>query len=75
MYLGDLASAENNTANESACGRVLAGQGDEFGDICVWLGIDPYSEGHEANILHALNLADSTRQARYRLFFGAHLFW
>lgn len=69
VYLRDLASAANSTANENACGSVLAGQGsegDEFGDICVWLGIGPYSEGHEANILHALNLADSTRQARHR---------
>jgi hypothetical protein len=68
VYLRDLASAANSTANENACGSVLAGQGseaDEFGDICVWLGIGPYSEGHEVNILRVLNLADSTRQARY----------
>jgi hypothetical protein len=70
VYLRDLATAANNTANENACGSVLAGQGseaDEFGDICVWLGIGPYSEGHEVNILRALNLADSTLRARYRL--------
>ncbi|KAI0001289.1 hypothetical protein BJV74DRAFT_759840, partial [Russula compacta] len=82
VYLRDLASAANNTANENACGSVLAGQGseaDEFGDICVWLGIGSYSEGHEANVLRALNLSDSTRRARYwphfALFPGAHLFW
>jgi hypothetical protein len=70
VYLRDLATAANNTANENACGSVLAGQGseaDEFGDICVWLGIGSYSEGHEVNILSALNLADSIRRARYRL--------
>lgn len=70
VYLRDLATAANNTANENACGSVLAGQGseaDEFGDICVWLGIGSYSEGHEVNILRALNLADSIRRARYRL--------
>ncbi|KAI9511141.1 hypothetical protein F5148DRAFT_1009858 [Russula earlei] len=82
VYLRDLASAANSTANENACGSVLAGQGseaDEFGDICVWLGIGPYSEGHEANILRALNLADPTRRARYRPsfapFLAAHPFW
>ncbi|KAI0000568.1 hypothetical protein BJV77DRAFT_906927, partial [Russula vinacea] len=79
VFLRDLASAANSTANENACGSVLAGQAseaDEFGDICVWLGIGPYSEGHEANILRALNLSDSTRRARYRprsSFPGAHL--
>jgi hypothetical protein len=70
VYLRDLATAANNTANENACGSILAGQGseaDDFGDICVWLGIGPYSEGHEVNILRALNLSDSTRRARYRL--------
>ena len=69
VYLRDLASAANSTANENACGSVLAGQtseADEFGDICVWLGTGPYSEGHEANILRALNLSDSIRRARYR---------
>ncbi len=81
VYLRDLASAANCTANENACGSVLAGQtseADEFGDICVWLGTGPYSEGHETNILRALNLFDSTRRARYRPCFapfpGAHLF-
>lgn len=65
MYLRDLASAANSTANENACGSVLAGQtseADEFGDICVWLGTGPYSEGHEVNILRALNLSDSIRR-------------
>jgi len=65
VYLRDLVSAANSTANENACGSVLAGQAseaDEFGDICVWLGIGSYSEGHEANILRSLNLADSTRR-------------
>jgi hypothetical protein len=82
VYLRDLVSAANSTANENACGSVLAGQtseADEFGDICVWLGTGPYSEGHETNILRALNLFDSTRRARYRPCFapfpGAHLFW
>jgi len=81
VYLRDLASAANATANENACGSILAGQAseaDEFGDICVWLGLGPYSEGHEANILRALNLAGPTRRARYRPhfapLFGAHLF-
>ncbi|KAI0302659.1 hypothetical protein BC826DRAFT_904098 [Russula brevipes] len=72
VFLRDLASAANSTANENACGSVLAGQtseADEFGDICVWLGIGPYSEGHEANILRSLNLTDSTRWARYRPHF------
>ncbi|KAI0280993.1 hypothetical protein BGY98DRAFT_1075680, partial [Russula aff. rugulosa BPL654] len=66
VYLRDLASAANSTANENACGSVLAGQtseADEFGDICVWLGTGAYSEGHEVNILRVLNLSDSTRQA------------
>ena len=70
VYLRDLASAANSTANENACGSVLAGQtseADEFEDICVWLGTGPYSEGHEVNILRALNLSDSIRRARYRL--------
>ena len=70
VYLRDLATAANITANENACGSILAGQGseaDEFGDICVWLGIGPYSEGHEVNILRALNLADPIQRARYRL--------
>jgi hypothetical protein len=65
VYLRDLASAANSTANENACGSVLAGQSseaDEFGDICLWLGTGPYSEGHEDNILRALNLSDSTRR-------------
>ena len=82
MYLRDLASAANSTANENACGSVLAGQtseADEFGDICVWLGTGPFSEGHEVGILRALNLSDSIRRARYRPHFatfpGAHLFW
>jgi hypothetical protein len=82
VYLRDLASAANSTANENACGSVLAGQtseADEFGDICLWLGTGLYGEGHEADILRALNLSDSTRRARYRprfaLFPGAHLFW
>ena len=82
VYLRDLASAANSTANENACGSVLAGQAseaDEYGDICVWLGTGPYSEGHEVNILRALNLSDSIRRARYRPHFapfpGAHLFW
>lgn len=81
VYLRDLASTANSAANENACGSVLAGQtseGDEFGDICVWLGVGPYSEGHEVNILRALNLSDSIRRARYRphfaTFAGAHLF-
>jgi len=82
VYLRDLASAANSTANENACGSVLAGQtseADEFGDICVWLGTGPFSEGHEINILRSLNLSDSLRRARYRPHFapfpGAHLFW
>jgi hypothetical protein len=82
VYLRDLASAANSTANENACGSILAGQtseADEFGDICVWLGTGPYSEGHEVNILRSLNLSDSIRRARYRPHFvpfrGAHLFW
>ena len=82
VYLRDLASAANSTANENACGSVLAGQSseaDEFGDICVWLGTGAYSEGHEVNILRVLNLSDSTRQARHRPHFatfpGAHFFW
>ncbi|KAI0256313.1 hypothetical protein BJV78DRAFT_1278827 [Lactifluus subvellereus] len=53
VYLRDLASAANSTANENSCGSVLAGQGsdaDEFGDICVWLGTGPYGEGQELNI-------------------------
>jgi len=65
VYLRDLASAANSTANENACGSVLAGQtseADDFADICVWLGTGPYSEGHEANILRALNLSDSIRR-------------
>lgn len=69
VYLRDLASAANSTANENACGSVLAGQtseADEFGDICLWLGTGLYGEGHEADILRALNLSDSTRRARYR---------
>jgi hypothetical protein len=81
VYLRDLASAANSTANENACGSVLAGQtseGDDFGDICVWLGAGSYCEGHEVNILRALNLSDSIRRARYRPHFapfhGAHLF-
>jgi hypothetical protein len=82
VYLRDLASAANSTANENACGSVLTGQrseGVEFGDICVWLGAGPYSEGHEFNILRALNLSNSIRRARYRPHFaatfpGAHLF-
>lgn len=81
VYLRDLASAASSTAEENACGSVLAGQtseGDEFGDICLWLGTGVYGEGHEADILHALNLSDSTRQARYRpallSFPGTHLF-
>ena len=67
VYLRDLASTANSTANENSCGSVLAGQGsdtDEFGDICFWLGSGPYGEGHEANVLRALNLYDSTRRAR-----------
>ncbi|KAF8268643.1 hypothetical protein EI94DRAFT_1134510 [Lactarius quietus] len=65
VYLRDLASIANSTANENSCGSVLAGQGsdtDEFGDICFWLGSGPYGEGHEVNVLRALNLYDSTRQ-------------
>jgi len=65
VYLRDLASAANSTANENACGSVLAGQtseADEFGDICLWLGTGLYGEGHEADILRALNLSDSTRR-------------
>ncbi|KAH9963916.1 hypothetical protein BC827DRAFT_1192013 [Russula dissimulans] len=65
VYLRDLASAANATANENACGSILTGHAsetDEFGDICIWLGIGPYSEGHEANILRALNLADPTQR-------------
>jgi hypothetical protein len=72
VYLRDLASAANSTANENSCGSVLAGQtsdADEFGDICVWLGTGPYSEGCELNILRALNLSDSTRRARCRPHF------
>jgi hypothetical protein len=72
VYLRDLASAANSTANENSCGSVLAGQTsdtDEFGDICVWLGTGPYSEGLESNILRALNLSDSTRRARCRPHF------
>jgi hypothetical protein len=72
VYLRDLASAANSTANENVCGSVLAGQtseADEFGDICVWLGTGPYSEGHEVNILRSLNLSDSIRRARYRPHF------
>jgi hypothetical protein len=73
VYLRDLASIANSTANENACGSVLAGQGsdtDEFGDICFWLGSGPYGEGHEANVLRALNLYDSTRPARRWLYFS-----
>jgi len=65
VYLRDLASIANSTANENSCGSVLAGQGsdtDEFGDICFWLGSGPYGEGREANVLRALNLYDSTRR-------------
>ncbi|KAH9040164.1 hypothetical protein EDB84DRAFT_1463973 [Lactarius hengduanensis] len=63
VYLRDLASTTNSTANENSCGSVLVGQGsdtDEFGDICFWLGDGPYGEGREANVLRALNLYDST---------------
>jgi hypothetical protein len=81
VFLRDLASAANSTANENACGSVLAGQtseADEFGDICLWLGIGSYGEGNEANILRALNLFDPARRARYRPRFapfpGAHIF-
>ncbi len=73
VYLRDLASAAYSTANENACGSVLAGQtseADGFGDICVWLGTGPYSEGHEVNILRALNLSDSIRRARYQPHFA-----
>ncbi|KAH9083898.1 hypothetical protein EDB83DRAFT_2212872 [Lactarius deliciosus] len=67
VYLRDLASTTNSTANENSCGSVLVGQGsdtDEFGDICFWLGNGPYGEGREANVLRALNLYDSTSRAR-----------
>ncbi|KAI0305416.1 hypothetical protein B0F90DRAFT_1879055 [Multifurca ochricompacta] len=80
VYLRDLASAANSTANENSCGSVLAGQGsetDEFGDICVWLGTGPYGEGREINILRALNLYDPNRRARHQphftLLLNAHL--
>ena len=69
VFLRDLASTANSTANENSCGSVLVGQGsdtDEFGDICFWLGNGPYGQGHEANVLRALNLYDSTRRARHR---------
>ncbi|KAI9449403.1 hypothetical protein BJY52DRAFT_251273 [Lactarius psammicola] len=65
VYLRDLASTTNSTANENSCGSVLAGQGsdtDEFGDICFWLGNGPYGQGQEVNVLRALNLYDSTRR-------------
>ena len=76
VFLRDLASTTNSTANENSCGSVLVGQGsdtDEFGDICFWLGNGPYGQGHEANVLRALNLHDSTRQARPRPHFASLL--
>jgi hypothetical protein len=72
VFLRDLASTSNSTANENSCGSVLVGQGsdtDEFGDICFWLGNGPYGQGHEANVLRALNLYDSTQRARRRPHF------
>ncbi|KAI0268798.1 hypothetical protein BC834DRAFT_821210 [Gloeopeniophorella convolvens] len=65
VYIKDLASAANNTANENACGSILAGQGsesDEYGDVGVWLGDGSYSEGNETNILRALNLYESGQE-------------
>ena len=76
VYLRDLASTANSTANENSCGSVLVGQGsdtDEFGDICFWLGNGPYGEGHEANVLRALNLYHSTPRARRRPHFTSFL--
>jgi hypothetical protein len=81
VYLRDLASAANSTANKNSCGSVLAGQAsgvDEFEDICVWLGTGQYDEGRELNIFRALNLSDSTPRVRCRPHFthllSAHLF-
>ncbi|KAH9947610.1 hypothetical protein B0H21DRAFT_323942 [Amylocystis lapponica] len=58
-FLEALAAAAHRAATACFCGSVLAGQtseGDECGDVALWLGDGAFGRGHEAAVLAALAL-------------------
>ncbi|KAA1474261.1 hypothetical protein DENSPDRAFT_746570, partial [Dentipellis sp. KUC8613] len=59
-FVTSLTLAANNAAAANACGSVLAGhtsEGDEFGDVALWLGEGEFGAGHEEDVLRTLDLA------------------
>jgi hypothetical protein len=69
-----LVEAAEKAATSLACSSILVGQGsesDDYGDAGLWLGKGEYGEGHENEVLNALDLQSwiQEEQVRYSLWF------
>lgn len=64
-----LAEAAEKAATSLACSSILAGQGsegDDDGDVGIWLGQGDYGEGYESEVLEALGLENWAQEEEVR---------